>query len=106
MITASEANLALKTKNPRRIAAGIINGSKRRPWDKQDIQRLREQCLQRRPWLKSTGPRTDEGKYRSRANGYGHLPDPKSLRQIWASLADVNGMMAQMAELRRSIIGQ
>jgi hypothetical protein len=105
MLNPSEAALAPKTKNPRRVAAGIINGSRRRPWDKQDRERLRQQCLNRKPWLKSTGPRTDEGKYRSRANGCGHLPNPKSLRQIWASLTDVNGMMAQMAELRRSIGG-
>ena len=42
MQTPSNADLAPKTKNLRRIAAGIINGKKRRSWDELDRQRLRE----------------------------------------------------------------
>jgi hypothetical protein len=62
--------------------------------------------MERKPWQRSTGPRTDEGKYRSKANGFCHHPDPNSVRQARASLYDVNDMMADMAQLRRSILGQ
>jgi len=106
MMNPLEAGLPAKQKNPRRVLAGKINGSKRRPWDEQDRQRLRQQCLDRKPWLQSTGPQSDEGKYRSRANGYCRRPNPGSLRQVRAGLFDVHDMMSQMAELRRSILGQ
>jgi hypothetical protein len=100
-----EAVWDAKTKNLRRIVAGIANGRKRRPWDEQDRQRLREQCLRRRPWLKSCSPRTQEGKHRSRANGYCHRPNPNSAREIRACVGDVNDFIGQMAELRREILG-
>ena len=35
-------------------------------------QRLREDTLRRQPWLSSTGPRSDAGKARSRANALRH----------------------------------
>jgi len=106
MMNPQKADLALKTKNPRRVSAGLTNGLKRRPWSEQDRQRLREQCLQRQPWLRSCGPRTQLGKYRSRANGFLHRLNPESVRQIQISLGDVDDMMVEMAELRRSILGQ
>jgi hypothetical protein len=82
----------LEEKNPRRVEAGKINGSKRRPWNDEDRQRLRAQCLERRPWERSTGPRTLEGKLRARVNGYHHIPDPNSRRQVRVSLNDVGGL--------------
>ena len=88
-------------KNPARVAAG----KKRPPWSDEDRLRLRQQCLDRKPWLKSTGPRTDEGKYRAKANGYRRRPNPGSSRQIRASLGDVNEMIAQMTQFRKSIFG-
>ena len=106
MMNPQKADLALKTKNPRRVAAGLNNGLKRRPWNEQDRRRLREQCLSRRPWEQSTGPRTEEGKYRSRANGSLHRLNPESVRQIQMSLGDVDDIMVQMAEIRRSLMGQ
>ncbi len=93
----------LVEKNPRRVNAGRLNGKKRPPWSPEDRQRLRAQCLERRPWERSTGPRTQEGKYRARVNGYCHQPDPDSRRQVRAGVIDVYGMIAQMAELRRSL---
>jgi hypothetical protein len=96
----------LLEKNPRRVAAGRLNGAKRRPWSNEDRQRLRTQCLERRPWERSTGPRTAEGKYRARANGYGRLPDPNSRRQVRESVNDVGGLIAQMRGLRQSLLGK
>lgn len=36
------------------------------------LERLRQAARQNRPWLKSTGPRTDAGKLRSRMNALNH----------------------------------
>ncbi len=94
-----------KPKNLRRVVAGITNDRKRQVWDEQDRQRLREQCLKRQPWLKSCGPLTQEGKHRSRANGYCHRPNPNSAREIRACVYDVNDFIGQMVELRREILG-
>jgi len=97
------SGLLVKQKNPHRADARRINGAKRRPWNDEDRQRLRRQCLERKPWVKSTGPRTDEGKYRAKANGFYHHTDPNSVRQAKVSIFDVNDIMMEMAELRRSI---
>jgi len=106
MMISAEADSRRNEKNPRRVAAGRLNGAKRRPWNDEDRQRLRVQCLERRPWTRSTGPRTEEGKYRARVNGYCHQPDPDSRRQIRAGLHDTYGLIAQMQNSRRSIFGQ
>src|SRR5262245_3564617 len=90
-------------KNPRRVAAGRINGLKRRPWTVEDRQRLRIRALETKPWRFSTGPRTAEGKMRATANGRNQLPDPKSKRQAMAGIADVNEMIRMMAGLRSGL---
>lgn len=93
----------VKSKNPRRIAAGQRNGLKRRPWNEADRLRLSRQCHERRPWLASTGPRTGQGKQRSARNGHGRCPDPNSLRQLRADRAAVNRMRRQMAPVHDAI---
>jgi hypothetical protein len=100
----AELMAAGQPKNPRRVAAGRVNGSKRRAWTTEDRQRLSRQCMERKPWLASTGPRTTEGKWRSAQNGRRHLPDPDSLRQFWLGLSDVYEMMYRMACLRMNIV--
>ncbi len=91
------------TKNPRRVAAGQLNGVKRRPWKEEDRLRLAVQCRERRPWLGSTGPRTLQGKLRAAANGRKRRPDPQSLRQARAEFAAVRRMVKQMAPFHRAI---
>ena len=90
---------SLQSKNPLKVAAG----KRRRPWSAEDRQRLREQCRQRKPWLRSTGPRSYLGKRKSAANGRRRLANPDSIRQLRASLSDVGGMVAAMADLRRTL---
>jgi hypothetical protein len=90
-------------KNPRRVAAGRVNGAKRRAWGAADRLRLANQCRQRQPWLAATGPRTADGKRRAAANGRMHLPDPRSVRQVRASLRDVWELIAQMTRARREM---
>lgn len=80
-------------------------GRSRRPWSAEDRQRLRQQCLARQPWRRSTGPRTAEGKAHAAANGRRHRPVPGSLRQLQAEVAGVRELVASMAQLRRSLVG-
>lgn len=48
------------------------NSTKRRPLSQEAKERIRAATLQNRPWTKSTGPRTDAGKARSRGNALRH----------------------------------
>jgi hypothetical protein len=89
-------------KNPRRVAAGLQNGSKRRPWTDEDREKQRQNALEAKPWQLSTGPRSDEGKKRSAANGR-HPANPDSLRQLRASLAAEYGVMDELAGMRRAL---
>lgn len=66
---------------PRQIA-GKANRAKRKGLSPEGRQALRESATQNRPWLSATGPRTLEGKERSRLNAlqhggraYGMFPD-------------------------------
>jgi hypothetical protein len=65
---------------------------------------MRQQCLACKPWLLSTGPRTAEGKFRSKANGWRHRPDPNSAQQARARVSDIHQLIAQMAELRSGLL--
>jgi len=64
----------------------------------------------RRPCERSPGffpgPRTEPGKAIVAQNGRTRQKGPLAVRQARASLSDLNGMVAQMVELRRSILGQ
>ena len=92
-------------KSQARVAAGKINGSRRRPWTTEDRERLRQRCLAQKPWLRSTGPRTNAGKERSALNGWSHASDPESRRSARASVLDIKLMVREMAALRGSICG-
>ena len=96
--------LLLSPPNPKRVAAGRRNRQKRGPLTPKGREKLRQTALNNRPWEKSTGPKTAEGKRRSAANGAkGRQPGKKRL--IRESLGDVNALMEEMARLRRLLDG-
>ena len=88
-----------KPQNLRRVAAGMINGRLRRPWRPEDKANFRAHCLRRRPWEESTGPRTEEGKERVKANGLLVQRQPGSRRQVKAEVADVTRLIADVSAL-------
>ena len=77
----------------------MINGRLRRPWLPEDRAAARERCVQMRPWDHSTGPRTNVGKLRSKANGCHVDPKPGSRRQLTGALAEVNQLIADVSAL-------
>lgn len=89
----------LPPPNPKRVAAGRRNRKKRGPLTRGGREKLRQTALKNRPWEKSTGPKTPEGKARSAAN-VEKWRQPGRKRQIRTSLGDVNVLMEEMARLR------
>ena len=49
-------------KNPKRVAAGKLNRTKRNQLSEAALNRLRDAALRHRPWERSTGPRSANGK--------------------------------------------
>jgi hypothetical protein len=89
--------------NPRRIAAGRRNRLLRGPLTVEGRERLRQAALRNKPWLYSTGPRSDEGKFRSANNGRYAQKSDRSQREIQAGVADVWRMIREMAGCRRIV---
>ena len=48
-------------------------------WDDESRQRQREEIMKRKPWIKSTGPKTAEGKARSKMNALKISPELHTL---------------------------
>ena len=92
-----------QSKSPARVAAGRLNVLKRRAWTVEDRERQRLNCLKSRPWERSTGPRTPEGKQQAATNG-SHTPvNPQSTRQAAFAVADIYTMISELSEMRRGV---
>jgi hypothetical protein len=89
--------------NSRRVAAGKANRLKRKGLTDAGRQRLREAALKNRPWLHSTGPRTESGKERSARNGKVRQLDLFSLRELKADFADLKLLERSMSDTRASL---
>jgi hypothetical protein len=98
-----QSQTELPVKNPRRVAAGMINGRLRRPWTEQDRQHFRRECFEHQPWLNSTGPRTEEGKYRASRNGWLNGPEPDSTRSTRKEAVGVGELIAAMSQMREAL---
>jgi hypothetical protein len=92
--------------NPRRVAAGRANRALRGPLTEAGRRRLREAIRRVRPWERSTGPRTSDGKQRSAANGRVRQRGEKSVRELRAELAPFFEFLRQLRGLRRSLIAR
>ena len=93
----------LTLPNPKRQAAGRRNRLLRGPLTPEGRERLRQTALRNKPWMSSTGPRTEAGKARSAANGRWRQKGERSVRQIRAAVADVWSLIEQMGASRRML---
>ena len=66
-------------------------------------EKRRQATLAVRPWVHSTGPRTEAGKQRSSENGRATQTAEMSIRQIRAEVAAAMALAQQMATTRDEI---
>jgi hypothetical protein len=66
-------------------------------------EKRRQATMRCKPWLKSTGPRTPEGKQRSAQNGRAFRRGEKPMRQIRAEIAPTLALARQMAGTRNDL---
>jgi len=92
------------TPNPRRVAAGRRNRAKRRGLTAAGRAKLRETALANKPWEKTTGPRTPEGKKKVALNGKRRQRGPLSEAELRAELSHVHDLLAEMATVRRQVL--
>jgi len=62
-------------------------------------ERLRDAALQNKPWLKSTGPRTDKGKQQARLNGKSRQRGSTSREQRRNEIRDVRAAIRSLQTL-------
>lgn len=84
-------------KNPRRVAAGRINHGKRRGFTQAGLERLRQSALTTRPWERTKGPTTPEGKNRSAQNAHSKK---KAVREFEQLREEIRSLMAPAVEMR------
>jgi hypothetical protein len=90
-------------KNPKRVAAGKLNRSKRKGLTPAGRERLRQAALRTRPWLRSTGPTSAAGKAQAVRNGKRRQLGPLSVRELRAALLDVYSTMRAMTVTRAGV---
>ena len=85
--------------NPKRVLAGRVNRMKRGPLPLESIYRMRDAINKNKPWKRSTGPRTPEGKAIVARNGKVRQINLRSIREI---RADICGIMCLIEANRKS----
>ena len=91
--------------NPRRVAAGRRNRLKWKGLTDAGHERLRQAALRIKPWTRSTGPKTPEGKARTARNGCWRQRNDLSERAICAAVAEVNDIIDRLVACRRAAEG-
>ena len=86
--------------NPRRVAAGKLNQLKWKGHTEAGLLRLREAALRIKPWLKTTGPRTPEGKAKAARNGKARQKGRYSRHERRQLAGDALDLLEQMAATR------
>lgn len=85
--------------SPQRLAANRRNWLLRRGLTEAGRQRLREAALRNRPWAKSTGPRTEQGKTQARINGKLRQKGLLSTREIQAELREIRRLIREFRKV-------
>jgi hypothetical protein len=89
--------------NPKRVAAGKLNGIKRGELSAEGRERLRQCAHATRPWEHASGPRTAEGKARSARNGRLRRREHVQSQEIRSLLAELGKLTGEMAATRRLV---
>jgi hypothetical protein len=90
--------------NPRRVAAGKRNYRKRRPLTAETREKLRRAAIKGRPWERTPGPRTPEGKAKIALNGKKRQKGGKSLRERRAETAGISALIKNMVNVRKNLV--
>jgi hypothetical protein len=99
------AALPSAAPNPRRVAAGKVNRSRRGPLSAAGLERLRAAALRDRPWRHATGPKTAAGKARVTENGKKRQIGPQSVRELRAELAEIGAWLRDLGAFRDQLTG-
>jgi hypothetical protein len=91
---------APNTKNPRRVAAGRLNQKKSKGLTPAGLEKRRQVTLAVKPWLRSTGPKTPEGKAKAAKNGMRRQKGARSIREIRRDRAELRGLLVEMVAAR------
>ena len=67
-------------------------------WDDESRQRQREEIMKRKPWIRSTGPKTAEGKARSKMNALKISPELNEL------IKEMKILMRQQKEIQSIMV--
>jgi hypothetical protein len=89
------------------VAAGRANALRRRDLSEAGPERLRAAAPASRPWGRSTGPTTPEGKRRAAANGRALRKGALSVRELRSELAGCRAALraARAARARAAAAG-
>jgi hypothetical protein len=90
---------APRAKNPRRVAAGKLNHTKRRGFTDEGLARLREAALVTRPWQLATGPRTPAGKAKSAQNWHSRKAGIRAYCELRRAIQELTAPSAAMRRL-------
>ena len=83
--------------NPKRVAAGRKNQKLQRGITPAGRKRLRELALKNKPWLQSTGPKSEAGRLQSAINGRKRQTTERSAREVRAEIASVRELLDGLA---------
>ncbi len=89
--------------NPKRVAAGRRNRAKRKPLSDEVRARLQAAIHERRPWEKSTGPQTTEGRAKSSRNAKRPPRDSLALQAELSVEREALQLLQSLRGLRSSL---